>query len=541
MEKKIIFKKYFVIGIAFLFLGSSVLQFATSKETLLIKTFYPTEIANDCDWIVDDEGDGDFDSIQEAIENASECDTICVYSGNYSEDITIEKCLNIIGKDEEYGTGDGTDNPYIIGDVTIQGQNILFKNFTVHSGVTLIASTDVTLSNLITSDLLSGIFLINSDNNTIGKCFGDILNLDNSNDNTVQYCNFSQGWGTKAIAIILTGSHYNILQNNNCSANCIELNYGIYLNESNYNTLLYNKCTARPNPFFPTPDSTIKLFSSNYNKLINNTCFNSEIGIFIDVSSNNDIIDNNCTNNEIGIKVEGFSNNDIIGNNCTNNEIGIKVEDSSENDIIENTIKAGKKDDNAIELVFSNNNYIFNNVLEGEDIGNIGIYLDNSYYNLIDRHEIKNFTIGIRLVNSEKEGEKNNEITWNTITYNKYGMQTENTKGNLIRYNTFSYNHICGIYLENSIDDNIWQNNICYNEIKELIAYSSIGYYPGCWWGSPIGCIGKITEIDSGIKCFPWAKQAGPPWPNARTDQAQYLPKIFELFPILQRILNLLL
>jgi len=42
-------------------------------------------------WIVDNEGDGDFTSIEEAIENAESGDVIQVYSGHYHEKLVVDR------------------------------------------------------------------------------------------------------------------------------------------------------------------------------------------------------------------------------------------------------------------------------------------------------------------------------------------------------------------------------------------------------------------------------------------------------------------
>ena len=101
----------FVIGILILFIGASIIPTGLSQQQeknsygLLSKTT----------WIVDDEGDGDFTSIQAAIDNASADDTIDVYSGTYTESLFINKSIELKGKDIEYNTGTDTGKPVIYG------------------------------------------------------------------------------------------------------------------------------------------------------------------------------------------------------------------------------------------------------------------------------------------------------------------------------------------------------------------------------------------------------------------------------------------
>ena len=70
--------------------------------------------------IVDDEGDGDFTSIQEAIDFAQPGDIIKVYSGTYDDilypdSIIIDKTLTLEGISEEYEQGSDTGKPVIDG------------------------------------------------------------------------------------------------------------------------------------------------------------------------------------------------------------------------------------------------------------------------------------------------------------------------------------------------------------------------------------------------------------------------------------------
>jgi len=66
-------------------------------------------------WIVDDEGNGDYTSIQSAVNGANLYDMILVYSGTYNENVIVDIPLDIIGIDKEYLDGDDTGKPIIDG------------------------------------------------------------------------------------------------------------------------------------------------------------------------------------------------------------------------------------------------------------------------------------------------------------------------------------------------------------------------------------------------------------------------------------------
>ncbi|HIH00052.1 MAG TPA: hypothetical protein HA258_05660 [Thermoplasmata archaeon] len=101
----------FVIGIILLCIGASVLPIGTSIQPQ--KNTY--QQVSKATWIVDDEGDGDFTSVQAAIDNATAGDIIEIYSGTYIENIVIEKSINLEGKSTEYGTGSDTGRPVLYG------------------------------------------------------------------------------------------------------------------------------------------------------------------------------------------------------------------------------------------------------------------------------------------------------------------------------------------------------------------------------------------------------------------------------------------
>ncbi|HEC92394.1 MAG TPA: hypothetical protein ENI51_05290, partial [Candidatus Atribacteria bacterium] len=72
-----------------------------------------TNIFKNRQYIVDDEGDGDYTSIQTAIDHANNGDTIMVFSGYYPENLCIEKEIFLIGIEEEFENGTDTGKPVV--------------------------------------------------------------------------------------------------------------------------------------------------------------------------------------------------------------------------------------------------------------------------------------------------------------------------------------------------------------------------------------------------------------------------------------------
>lgn len=102
-------KKLIIALSIFLIIFISILSNSVAIETQINKT------ESNQTWIVDNEGDGDFRSIQKAVNNANSGDTIEVYSGIYYEDITIDKKLVLKGMSSEFDAGDDSGAPILNG------------------------------------------------------------------------------------------------------------------------------------------------------------------------------------------------------------------------------------------------------------------------------------------------------------------------------------------------------------------------------------------------------------------------------------------
>jgi parallel beta-helix repeat protein len=234
-------------------------------------------------YIVDDEGDGDFTNIQDAINNATDGDFIWVYSGNYSGDININKTLSIIGVDQEYLNGSDTGNPRIWASRVYihQTTGVLFTNFSLEGN----------------PDACK-IKIEDSNNCSIINCSADYLLLYNANKMIVDHCVFTPTFDYFASVNLILSSN-NIITNNICIAGAPNTIYntGICLQASNNNQLLNNTCIAR--------DS------------INTMA--TDPAIYISLSHNNIIKGNNITQSDIGVKLRGSNKNEITRNNFINN------------------------------------------------------------------------------------------------------------------------------------------------------------------------------------------------------------------------------
>jgi hypothetical protein len=133
--------------------------------------------------VVDDEGDGDYTSIQEAIDSAYPGDIIKVYSGTYDDtrtpdSIIVDKSVVIEGIAEELGRGDDTGKPVVDGHngvkMTIfETDSVTITGFILGS-LTIYHSSNITISDNVLNSIQDhggeeGIIIIGGQNILIAR------------------------------------------------------------------------------------------------------------------------------------------------------------------------------------------------------------------------------------------------------------------------------------------------------------------------------------------------------------------------------------
>lgn len=133
-------KKGIVVLIISLLIGFSFVSICESLRvkkrnvsndiiTYIIETDSGNTIYVDDDWEQDDPPNHKWNTIQEAIDDAVDGDTVYVYNGTYYENIKVNKSLNLIGENRETTIIDGSVNKT----VTIFSNSIIFTEFTVQN------------------------------------------------------------------------------------------------------------------------------------------------------------------------------------------------------------------------------------------------------------------------------------------------------------------------------------------------------------------------------------------------------------------------
>jgi parallel beta-helix repeat protein len=233
--------------------------------------------ANQTILIVDDDGPADFNSIQEAINNASSGATIFVRVGTYNENIVINKTVALIGEDRDRTIIDGSGARNVIG--IFWASNATVKNFTIkgstgplYDGIALNHALGCVVSNNRVTDSVDGI------------------SLSRSNDNVISGNNISRN----NEGIYLSSASGNTFSDNIVYSNKYD---GIYLSSSSGNTFSRNVVS------YNALDG-ISLYDSSGNVFKGNTILGSNYGISALFPSANNTVYHNNFNNTVQVWVE---------------------------------------------------------------------------------------------------------------------------------------------------------------------------------------------------------------------------------------------
>ena len=314
-----------------------------------------------------------FDSIQDAINEASSGDRILVYEGTYSENLIINSTktyIDLFGEDKA-GTiinGGGVNDVIIVNASNIDISTLTIKNSGSNSNNSVIKLDRNSGSCVITDCVINtgqrGIFVTGCNNNiiyanTITSNNGDGIYLNNSNNNNITYCTIN----SNSNGIFAYNSDGNTISY--CDAKSNSQN-GIYLNAtSNSNTISYN-----------------------------NISINTKNGIYFDDHCDSNTISNNQihSNSYSGIRLENSSSN-TLGNNVVNS----------------NTIYGA--------MIVGSSNSLHNSTLNSNEDHGVFLFGDDNT-EILDNTISRNTKEGILLQNSTSDA-----IRRNTITYNsRYGI-----------------------------------------------------------------------------------------------------------------------
>jgi len=405
---------------------------------------------------VNDDGGADYTTIQAAIDNASDNETIYVWEGIYYENITVNKSVQLIGN--------GTVNTTVSsgGGIQITADWVNVSGFAVtgsyYGAINLQYVQNCHIYDNNCSNNFIGISLIGSDNNLVennncGNNSYGIFLMSASNSNIIK--NNTLEWNEYGISF---GGKGNNIFNNSCIMNIYT---GIQVSgEGNY--IFYNSC------YYYKPN-----------------VFDSEVGIYLRTNFSNIIRNNNLTNCSFhmgGDKLDYWDSHIIESNNTVNGKSlyylrnltgGVAPADAGQI-ILANcsnvTVENQNISDSSISILlgFSNNTTIRNNTCNNNSIS--GVYIFKSNYTIIENNTcISNPTSGVTIYSSHYNTILNNTINSNT----EYGIYLYLSNNNLITGNNSLLDNRYGLSMY-FCDSNIVENNNCSNnKMTGLITWYS--------------------------------------------------------------------
>ena len=414
--------------------------------------------------VVNATGSGDYERIQEAIDDADEGDAVFIEAGYYNEKIIIDKPISLVGSDKNdtiiYGRGEWDVIITIRSNwVNVSGFKINNKrdNYEKGAGITLEKSNYCEIWNNNCSENTDGILLSDSNNNSVSDNilrFNDRgIILSNSKGNVITNNNVTQN----DEGIFISLSNNNRISNNTCINNN---KYGICLDDSRHITMEKNEMLDGGllmdggtidiwNTHSIDSSNTVNGKSVCYFKNVTDGMVPRGIGQVILANCTNVTINGlNLSNTTMAI-TSAFSNGINIHNNtCLENSFSGIYLYSSEN----NSIKYNNCFNNSegIEITESNNNIIANNYLHRNEDG-MAIFF--SYKNTVKKNNFKQCWNGISLFESHL-----NLIRYNTYNNNGNGIWPWYSNNNSIENNMFN-NNLIGVSSLNSDDNSITNNN----------------------------------------------------------------------------------
>jgi parallel beta-helix repeat protein len=423
--------KIYIIG----GIGSSGYSASVEEGTILTVPIEPKTI------VVPD----DYATIQDAINNANNWDTVFVKNGTYAENLVVNKTVTLEGEDKTTVVIDGNKTgPAVI----VDALNVTIEGFTITNGtdgIELFSSGSTIRNNILTNSASiylppvggNGILASNSLDCTIGN------NLIFSNENTGIEIDSSErilvdnntiddnGGG-----IFLSASTECTLRRNKITGHSV--NFGVdgwglspYVHDIDTSNTINGKpimyiVSQRDLRLDPTsyPDPGYLALINSTNIVVKDFVFRANYQGLLLVSTNNSLIENVVvSNNSYGIHSYYSENNEVIDCVASENYEGVFLRYSRDgNDIVNLTA----------------------------DYNSLGMFIgDCGHLNIAESNVSLNEQYGIFL----------------TACY--YGMNTMN-------YNTISNNRYCGIFLDYS-PTNLVDNVVSNNGIGLIVEYSSEG------------------------------------------------------------------
>jgi len=421
---------------------------------------------------VDDDGEADYQSIQDAINAAIEGDTIRVYAGTYFENVVVNRTVTLEGNDSANTIIDGERKADVI---LIDTDGVRMSGFTItasggqsnRDGIVVESSENELFGNLIVNNA-NGIYVFGGaensihDNTLTGNDFG-IQVVSGSDGNTISKNTCTEN---RKGDIILRTSKENQVRENHCASGPIylvdadhntvdgnQIRRGIVLELSRHNTISNNNCTGNPG------DGIIVTEYCRYNTIVRNTCQDNQgSGIRMHQSLFNTVEDNICSSNgEYGILVSDTRENTLSNNECSGNGMADIALSRTTSITIEENEMAGRGLSITGELLEQWNTHIINatNTVNGKPVyfhrdssgvtvptGAGQVILANCSQMTVEGQNCNNVATGIAVAYSS-----NITIKDSDCRDNAYGLYLRNSTYLTLTGNALSTSTEAGIFL----------------------------------------------------------------------------------------------
>jgi len=443
-------RKIIALAIMLLFLGMTISS--TTGLYLEKQSIKPLFFGNIL--YVGGNGSGNYTKIQDAIDNASDGDTVFVYddSSPYYENLIVNKSVTLKGENKVTTVINGTTKETHVLEINSDGVNI--SGFMIQGnkdfiGISIIESEQCIVDNNIINLNFFGVLIYNSSfiqilNNSILNSKHNGIYFINSN-NCISNNNFVFENGLDGI--LAQDSSFIHITNNKIQNNSIK---GVYL-------MVSNNCTVNNNSIFGNGWSGIGAVSS----------LNSTIG-YNQINWNR--------NHGIGCSSCGdlFVYNNTIIENYHN---GIEVFNCYPINISDNNIY--KNQGHGIKICPGSANISGNRIA------------DNNHSGI---HAYAVFSLNVSWNNisgNKKSGLYSHLATDSTFTANRieknseYGIYLDWGYRNNISYNIINRNGDVGCYLNFSRGNNIISNTFIDNHRDAYFSVTSSNIWDGNYWGRP--------------------------------------------------------
>jgi len=389
-------RKCLAVGIILLFVGTGIIPGIAQD----IEKPLPTSRGS---WLyVGGSGPGNYTRIQDAIDNASDGDTVFVYSQGspYFENLMVNRSISLIGEDKNSTIIDAGN---IGNGVILHSDDIVLSGFTFQNAN---ESWEVALVKLFSNDSIISNNIVNGAKPDYSIYVGiEVRGARNLIIENLAYDNW--------VGIDLEQASSNIISNNTI----FHSPYGIYASESPYNVITGNTIFDCSTYLVDLEDS------SDYCQVTGNRLYEGSAGVWVISTSNISIINNTMYNLGAGV------------------EIGSSIVSGFFHNISQNRIyDCGS----GIQMYYGTSS-----IISGNRIWNCtgsGIIDVDGSYEILSRNIVTSCEIGINIVSPEKD----NLVSRNELGGNRIGIYTE------IHYNAVKVT-------ENNLIDN--NRSIFFNQV----------------------------------------------------------------------------